>query len=95
MKAEATYEVVYEGGSGAPWVSSTAETGLSVQTFEIVVWGEVGPTLVKALTGSNTFHSDHGQTRLVARDEQAALTHLLAALGDSDISLVSLHSVAD
>ncbi len=95
MRAEATYEVVYEGGSATPAGSSTAAAALSIQTFEIVVWGEVGPTLVRPLSGSNTFHSDHGQTRLVARDEQAALTHLLAVLGDSDISLVSLHSVAD
>jgi hypothetical protein len=73
-------------------VLSTDHAVLSVKTFEIVVKGDVGPPLAKALGGSHTFEFDHGETRLITRvDGQASLYSLLASIAEANIQLVSLN----
>jgi hypothetical protein len=73
-------------------VLSTDHAVLSVKAFEVVVKGDVGPSLVNALGGSHTFEFDHGETRLIIQvDGQASLYSLLASLAEANIQLVSLN----
>jgi hypothetical protein len=67
-----------------------------VQSFEVVVTGEVGPTLVEALEGFDIVRLEGGRTHLMGRVEsQSGLYDLLAILGSLGLRLVSLNPVSD
>ncbi len=67
---------------------------MSAETFEIVVRGRLGPTLVGALDGFELVCYSHGETCLRGWvPDQARLHSLLGVLRDLNIELKSVNAV--
>jgi hypothetical protein len=65
---------------------------MSVETFEIVVTGEVEPDLLKSLDGFVIARVDDGRTHMVGRvNDQTHIYDLLAVIGDAGVHLVSFN----
>jgi hypothetical protein len=69
---------------------------VTATSYEIVVKGRLGPTLLAAFDGFEVIGVDHGQTHLVGRMvDQARLHGMLERLRDLNIELVSVNRLVD
>jgi hypothetical protein len=67
-----------------------------VERFEIVVRGELSPTLVTALDGFDVSHCTDGLTHLVGPvPDQARIHSLFRILSELDIELVSVNPIGE
>jgi hypothetical protein len=81
---------------GAAAVTSTVRASLTTATYELVVAGELGPTMVERLYGFDMIRVDDGRTKLVGRvGNQARLYEVLEVLHEFGIPIVSLNPVVD
>jgi hypothetical protein len=65
---------------------------VSLKTFQIVVVGDLEPTLLQSLDGFHVVRAESGLTHLVGQvDDRFRLYDLLEALGDANVDLVSLN----
>jgi hypothetical protein len=75
-------------------VSSTLRS--AVQSYELVVSGELSPAVVDALDGFEIVGADDRLTYLAGRvDSQGHLYDMLAVVGASNVHLVSLSPMID
>ena len=80
---------------GAAAVTSTVRACISTATCELVVAGELGPTMVERLHGFEAIRVEDGRTHLVGRvGHQARLHAMLEGLRECGIP-VSLNPVVD
>jgi hypothetical protein len=69
---------------------------VTATSYEIVVKGRLGPTLVAAFDGFEVTGVDHGRTHFVGRMvDQARLHGMLERLRDLNIELISVNRVSD
>jgi hypothetical protein len=69
---------------------------VTATSYEIVVKGRLGPTLVAAFDAFEVTGIDHGHTHLVGRMiDQARLHSLLERLRDLNIELISVNRLPD
>jgi hypothetical protein len=81
---------------GAAAVTSTVRASLTTATYELVVTGELGPTMVERLHGFDAIRVDDGRTQLVGRvGNQEGLYAVLEVLHEFDIPIVSLNPIVD
>jgi hypothetical protein len=81
---------------GAAVVTSTVRASLTTATYELVITGEIAPTMVERLHGFDVIRVDDGRTQLVGRvGNQAGLYTMLEMLHEFGIPIVSLNPVAD
>ena len=81
---------------GTAAVTSTVRASLSTATYELVVTGELGPTMVERLHGFDAIRVEDGRTQLVGRvGHQARLYATLEVLREFGIPIVSLNAVVD
>ena len=81
---------------GAAAVISTVRASLSTATYELVVTGELGPTMVERLHGFDAIRVEDGRTQLVVRGgNQERLYAMLEVLHEFGIPIVSLNAVVD
>jgi hypothetical protein len=77
-------------------VSRTVPPGVNLKTFEIVVVGDVGPTVLPELDGFHVARTEAGRTHLVGPvDDPFRLYDLLESLGNADVRIVSLNAMDD
>jgi hypothetical protein len=81
---------------GAAAVTSTVRASSTTATYELVVAGELGPTIVERLQGFDAIRVEDGRTQLVGRvGNQTRLYDVLEVLHEFAIPVVSLHPVVD
>lgn len=81
---------------GAAAVTSTVRASLSTATYELVVTGELGPTMFERLHGFDAIRVEDGRTQLVGRvGNQERLYAMLEVLHEFGIPIVSLNAVVD
>lgn len=81
---------------GTAAVTSTVRASLSTATYELVVTGELGPTMVERLHGFDAIRVEDGRTHLVGRvGNQERLYAMLEVLHEFGIPIVSLNAVVD
>jgi hypothetical protein len=69
---------------------------VTVTSYEIVVKGRLGPTLVSAFDAFEVTGVDHGHTHFVGRGiDQARLHTMLERLRDLNIELISVNRMPD
>jgi hypothetical protein len=77
-------------------VTSTARASLTTATYELVIIGELGPTMVERLHGFDVIRVEDGRTQLVGRvGHQARLYAMLEVLHEFGVPIVSLNPVLD
>jgi hypothetical protein len=81
---------------GAAAVTSTVRASLTTATYELMVTGELGPTMVERLHGFDVIRVDDGRTQLVGRvGNQAGLYTVLEVLHEFGVPIVSLNPIVD
>jgi hypothetical protein len=81
---------------GAAAVTSTVRASLTTATYELVVTGELGPTMLERLQGFDVMRVEGGRTQLVGRvGNQSRLYAMLEVLREFGIPIVSLNPVVD
>jgi hypothetical protein len=81
---------------GAAAVTSTVRASLTTATYELVVTGELGPTMVERLPGFDVTRVEDGRTQLVGRvGHQARLYATLEVLREFGVPIVSLNPIVD
>jgi hypothetical protein len=81
---------------GAAAVTSTLRASLTTATYELVVTGELGPTMVERLHSFDVIRVDDGRTHLVGRiGNQERLYAMLEVLHEFGIPIVSLNPLVD
>jgi hypothetical protein len=79
---------------GAAAVTSTVRAFVGTTTYELVVTGELGPSMVERLHGFDAMRVEDGRTHLVGRvGNQASLYVVLEVLHEFGIPIVSLNPV--
>ena len=69
---------------------------LTTATYELVVTGELGPTMVERLHGFDVIRVDDGRTHLVGRiGSQERLYAMLEVLHEFGVPIVSLNPLVD
>jgi hypothetical protein len=77
-------------------MTSTVRASLSTATYELVVTGELDPTMVARLHGFDVIRVEDGRAHLVGRvGNQERLYGVLEALHEFGLPLVSLNPVVD
>jgi hypothetical protein len=77
-------------------VSATVPPEVNLETYEIVVMGDVGPTVLGGLGGFRVTRAESGRTHLVGQvDDPVMLYDLLELLGQADLPIVSLNPAED
>lgn len=77
-------------------MTSTVRASLTTATYELVVAGELGPTMLERLHGFDVIRIDDGRTQLVGRvGNQAHLYEMLEVLHEFGVPIVSLNPMVD
>jgi hypothetical protein len=77
-------------------VSATKPPEVNLVTYEIVVMGEVGPTVLQGLNGFRIARAEAWRTHLVGQvDDPFKLYDVLESLGRADLPIVSLNPAGD
>jgi hypothetical protein len=77
-------------------VSTTVPPEVNLRTFEVVVIGDVGPTVWQEFAGLHVARAEGGRTHLVGQvDDPFRLYDLLESLGNANVRIVSLKSMED
>jgi hypothetical protein len=81
---------------GAAAVTSTLRASLTTATYELVVTGNLSPTMVERLHSFDVIRVDDGRTHLVGRiGNQERLYAMLEVLHEFGVPIVSLNPLVD